>query len=150
MLGLSASERSCWITLLSYASVNDNGMITFLSEEQLMIQAGLSFQDEEWEKTTGVLEKLKKLQMITHDNGMITVINFQKRQGSSLTSYERLKRHREKKRNDNAMITPLITIEQSRVDKKRIRPADQPFKKGLQPIRPYEYDPKSNTMKPKP
>ena len=120
MLSLTASERSCWITLLSYASVNDNGMITFLSEQQLMIQAGLDFQQEEWDMTTGVLEKFKRLEMIQYDNGMITVKNWQKRQETSLTSYERVKRFREKKRNDNGNDNAMITSEENRIDKNRI------------------------------
>ena len=115
MLSLTACERSCWITLLSFASVNDNGMITFLSEEQLMLHAGISPLHEEWEQTKGILEKLQKLQMITHDNGKIAVTNWQKRQEVNLTSYERVKRHREKKRNDNAK----ITLEENRIEKNR-------------------------------
>lgn len=113
VVGLSACERSCWITLLSYASVNDNGMITFLSEEQLMIQAGISPMHEEWQNSVGVLEKFKNMGMITLDNGMITVKNWQKRQETSLTSYERVKRHRQKKRADNAN-------DNDRIDKNRI------------------------------
>ena len=115
MLSLSGSERSCWITILAYSSVDDNGMITFLSEEQLMQQAGLDPISEEWDNTKGILEKLVKLEMIQFDNGVITVINWKKRQETSLTSYERVKRYREKKRNDNAKITP----EENRIDKNR-------------------------------
>ncbi len=80
-------------------------MITFLSETQLMNQAGIDFQQEEWDRTVGVLEKLKKLGMIHIDNDKITVKNWEKRQETNLTSYERVKRFREKKRSDNAMIT---------------------------------------------
>lgn len=115
MLSLTAEERSCWITILSYSSVNDNGKITFLSEHQLMLQAGMDLQDDCWDRTVGVLDKLQKLGMITLDNGMITIINWEKRQETNLTSYERVKRYREKKRNDNAM----ITLEENRIDKKR-------------------------------
>lgn len=121
ILSLTSSERSCWITLLSYGSVNDNGMITFLSEEQLMIQAGVSPLHEEWDKTKGVLKKLENLEMITDDNGVITIKNWIKRQETSLTSYERVKRNRQKKRNDNAMITlEENRIEENRIYKKRI------------------------------
>lgn len=115
ILALTACERSCLITLLSYGSVNDNGVITFLNEEQLMAQSGISPIHEEWEHTQGVLEKLKKLKIIEIDNDMITIINWKKRQETSLTSYERVKRHREKKRNDNAMITP----EENRIEENR-------------------------------
>ena len=116
ILMLSPAERSCWITLLCYASVNDNGMITFLTEEKLMFQAGLDPTREEWDFTSGVLEKFKTLQMITYDNDLITVKNWNKRQETSLTSYERVKRFREKKRIDNAK----ITLEENRIEENRI------------------------------
>lgn len=115
ILSLSGSERSCWITLLAYGSVNDNGVITFLDEAMLMVQAGISPMDDEWEKTKGILEKLEKLQIITNDNGVITIINWKKRQEANLTGYERVKKHREKKKNDNKM----ITLDKIRIDKNR-------------------------------
>jgi hypothetical protein len=130
MLALTASERSCWITLLSYASVNDNGMITFLSENQLMIQAGIELNSNEWEKTKGVVKKLEKLKMITLDNAddneTIQIKNWKQRQEIKLTGYERVKKYREKKRNDNAMITDdnagdnaMITSDKNRIEKNR-------------------------------
>lgn len=120
MLSLSASKRSCWITLLSYGSINDNGMITHLEEEQLMIQSGVSPLHEEWDETKGVLEVFVKLEMIRIDNGMITILNWNKRQEMNLTGYQRVKRWREKKRLDNANDNEEITIEENRRDKKRI------------------------------
>ena len=95
MLSLSASERSCWITLLAYSSINDDGVVQFLSEEHLMIQAGISQIHEEWEQTKGILEKLEKLGMIRSDDEMITVINWKSRQEVNLTGYERTKRYRQ-------------------------------------------------------
>ena len=115
-LSLDACARSCLITLLAYSSINDNGVITFLDEEQLMIQAGISPMHEEWERTRGILEKLKKLEIIDIDNRVITIKNWKKRQETNLTSYERVKRYRKKKQNDNAK----ITLEENRIDKKRI------------------------------
>lgn len=126
MLSLNACERSCWITLLSYSSINDNGMITHLSEHNLMIQAGVNPMEDEWDTTKGIIEKLVKLEMITNDNGMITVKNWQKRQETNLTSYERVKRNREKKRNDNAM----ITLEENRIEENRIDKLNTPANAG--------------------
>lgn len=122
ILSLTGCERSCWLSLLSYASVNDNGMITHLSEEQLMIQAGVSPLHEEWQATKGVFDKLQNLNMITHDNGVITITNWLKRQEQNLTGYERVKRHREKmKRDDNVMITSdKIRIDKNRIDNNNI------------------------------
>ena len=115
MLSLSASQRSCWITLLAYGSVNDNGKITYIDEQQLMLQSGLDFTCDEWDRTVGILKKLENLKMITVDNGEISIVNWQKRQETNLTSYERVKRYRQKKRNDNGK----ITLEENRIDKNR-------------------------------
>lgn len=104
LFSLSGNERSCFITLLAYGSINDNGVITFLSEEQLMFQSGVDSASDEWEKTSGVLKKLEKLKMIQIDNEMITIKNWKKRQETNLTGYERVKKWREKKQDDNAMI----------------------------------------------
>ena len=43
------------------------------------------------------------------------MLNWQKRQETNLTSYERVKRFREKKRNDNAK----ITLEENRIEENR-------------------------------
>jgi len=126
MLSLSPAERSCWITLLCYSSVNDNGMITFMNEEQLMSQAGLSATDDDWDRTVGVLKKLEKLKMIHNDNGEITVLNWKKRQETSLTGYERIKRYREKVKNDNADDNTKITLDKIRVDKIRVEGENTP------------------------
>lgn len=124
MLSLTSEERSCWITLLCYSSVNDNGMITFMNEQQLMFQAGLSVTDDCWDRTVGVLKKLENLQMIANDNGMITVLNWKKRQETSLTSYERVKKYRQKKQDDNAKITlEENRIEENRIDKREDTPS---------------------------
>src|SRR3990167_4802030 len=120
ILSLSPCDRSCWITLLCYASVNDNaddnGVIQHLSEYQLMVQAGIDFTKEEWKETEGVLDRLENLEMIQLDNGKITLLNWRKRQETNLTGYERVKKYRQKKQNDNAM----ITSDKNRIDKIRI------------------------------
>jgi hypothetical protein len=159
ILTLTASERSCWITLLSYASVNDNendnGMITFLSERQLMIQAGIDTTDPEFERTEGILKKLEKLQMITidnaNDNAKITILNWNKRQETSLTGYERVKRFREKHQNDNERDNAKITSDKIRIDKNRIekKKEDKPerhlsFLKKIPPEAIKEFSEKFN------
>lgn len=143
MLSLSASERSCFLTLLCYSSVNDNGVITFLNETQLMVQSGLDPTSEEWGHTIGILNKLEKLGIIEVDNGTITVKNWQKRQETNLTSYERVKRHREKKRNDNTK----ITLEEKRIEENISEPAvsQEPIlivvDGETKPEKPQKFDP---------
>ncbi len=109
ILQLNGDERSCWVTLLALASQTDDGLIRFLSEGQLRLMSGVLSGVE-------VLEKFEKLQMIRNDNGDVTILNWQKRQEHSLTPYERVKRYREKKKKDNA----VITTEENRIEENRI------------------------------
>lgn len=131
VLALSASERSCWITLLSYGSINDNGVITFLDEQQLMMQAGVSPMHEEWDATFGVLKKLEMLKMITIKDDVITILNWQKRQETSLTGYERVKRHREKQKNAVINDNAKITSDKIRIDKNRIESSTLSYEEPL-------------------
>lgn len=118
MLALTSSERSCFLTLLCYASMTGKeGVVSYITEETLMAQSGISFMQEEWERTKGVMKKLEKLKIITIDNDNITIKNWRKRQEMALTGYERVKRHREKMRGDNADNESANT----RVDKNRRR-----------------------------
>lgn len=111
---LTGNERSCWVTLMCYAATRDNN-IEFLDEETLLLKSGIQKNTTEWEQTLGVIEKFVKFKMITVDNEMITLLNFEKRQEINLTPYERVKRYREKKRDDNE----VIQNDNDRVDKIR-------------------------------
>jgi hypothetical protein len=112
ILSLSPAERSCWLTLLCFAGLS-NGVIKYVTEERLMIQAGLDTTSDEWERTVGVINKFIKLEMIELDNDLIIVKNWKKRQESNLTGYERVKRWRDKQPviNDNAMITSELEVD---------------------------------------
>ena len=92
-----------------------------------MRQAGVmrepTLDDENWnswKNTEGVLKKFQELEMIHIDNEVITILNWEKRQESNLTGYERVKKYREKKRIDNANDNAMITSDKSRVDKSRV------------------------------
>lgn len=124
---LTASERSCWVTLLCFSSTSTmHGVIPFASEEQVMLASGVTPNSEEWQKTIGVLKKFQKLGMITHDNDTITIMNWAKRQQTSLTGYERVKRHRDKKKKDNVEITSEENrIEENRIEERKNTPAKQ-------------------------
>lgn len=122
MLALNASERSCWLTLLCYASMSGkDGAVCHLNEDMLLAQSGITPLSDEFEKTKGLLEKLSKLMMITLDNGMITITNWRKRQEVALSGYERVKRYREKQSNDNDDNESDNTrVEENREEKNRI------------------------------
>ena len=121
---LSPAARSCWVTLLCFAS-ESNGVIKHLSEENLMRRSGLDPTHEEWDSNAGVLRKFEQLNMIVTDsNGNITVCNWQKRQEINLTNAERQARFRD--RHSNAKVTQVtqnnkkVTLDKNRIDKNRI------------------------------
>lgn len=117
ILELHSGERSCWLTLLCYASNSTvRGVIPHLSEYTLMANSGLDPTSDDWANTTGVLERFKTLEMIRVDNGVITINNWQKRQEVSLTPYERVKKFRHNRK----MITPEKRNDNARLDKTRL------------------------------
>lgn len=116
MAELTACERSCWITLLCYAT-ESNGIVKHVTETKLKQQAGVDFTKNEWEETTGVLRHFEDLEMIETDgNGKITICNWQKRQQNYSESYERVKKWREKKQSETLIKRP---IEEKRREKNR-------------------------------
>jgi len=131
MLALSGSQRSCWLTLLCYASMNGKeGIVKHLSEHALLVQSGIDIADDEFNKTKGVLKKLENLDMITLDNDTIVINHWRNRQEMALTGYERIKRYRNKNKidnddngNDNVRIddndVDNIRIEEKRIEEKR-------------------------------
>lgn len=120
ILSLTASERSCWITLLCYASLTEDGKIRHLTEEILITQAGISFDpydDTEMKNLKDILKKFEALSMITFDNGTISITNWKKRQESNLTGYERVKRFRAKNKGKTTLDNEMITLDKTRLDK---------------------------------
>lgn len=102
---LTTSERMCWVILLCYASTSEvPGEIKHLSEYELMVRAGLDpteLLDENWTATVGILAKLEGLGLLKrNETETIIITNYRKKQGEALTVYERVKKHREKKRNE--------------------------------------------------
>lgn len=121
IISLSAAERSCWVTLMCLASNGSgDGVVNFITEPRLMMQSGLIPGTPEYDLSTGIIKKLEMLKMIHIDNEMITLLNWQKRQQSYLSGYERVKRYREKKRESAKKITSEENrIEENRRDKRR-------------------------------
>lgn len=91
---LTADERSCWITLLCYASTTSIPGEVRMTEKQLMIDSGVDPMGDGWNKTVGILQKFEDLEMIEIDLVTIRVKNWNKRQFVKLTGYDRIKRHR--------------------------------------------------------
>jgi len=122
MLSLTASMRSCWITLLAYAcEADDNGAVRYITEEKLMIQAGIKPMSSEWSETTGVLDRFQMLGMIekrdsTIDDNIV-ILNWEKRQESYLTTAERQAKFRAKQKS-NADVTHMSQESNGRLKSK--------------------------------
>src|SRR3990167_5661978 len=91
---LTANERSCWLTLLCYASTASIPGEVHMSEKQIMIDAGVDPMSESWGQTIGVLKKFEELDMVEVEINMVRIKNWNKRQFVKLSGYDRVKRHR--------------------------------------------------------
>lgn len=119
---LNGAERSCWITLLSFASQSENGVIKFLTEDQLINYSGNEIFRE---SLNGVLKKFEELEMISLSNGYVTVKNWNKRQLSDST--ERVRRFREKQEgNEN-----VTDRKKEEIEKKERKNTPQQFAKDF-------------------
>lgn len=123
---LTASERSCWVTLLCLASISSTpGVVKYLTTEILLEKAGVSVT--EVTKSNGacnknvldVLNRFQKMEMITVNSaGDIILNNWEKRQETALTNAERQARYREKHSNEK-VTAPVtnVTLDKIRLDK---------------------------------
>ena len=121
---LNAGERSCWVTLLCLASLNE-GIIYHCEENYLITHSGIDVIESG--KYRGVLMKLEMLGMITisrDDKGLeyIKIKNWEKRQDIYSESRDRVKRWRERQK--LSYVTPVTLpsngkkrIEENRIDK---------------------------------
>lgn len=124
---LNAAERSCWITLLCLASL-DEGNVRHCEESYLIGHSGIDPASNDWHKCHGVLMKFEMLGMISRardDRGIeyLVVKNWQKRQEHTSESYERVKKHREKQRllaQSAGTVTPVTLQSNVRVEKNRV------------------------------
>ncbi len=97
MMKLNTAQKLMWIGLLCMASGRDSNVVKFLTEDNLKILIGLDPNYEEWKLADGSFKKFEELEMLKSlDKDTIVLTNFDKRQESNLTGYERVKRHREK------------------------------------------------------
>ena len=100
MLALTAAERSCWLTLLCYASMSGkDGAVRHLTEDILMAQSGVNPSQEQWNITKGLLKKFESLNIVSLTENCITIKNWSKRQEMAMTGYERTRKYRENAKN---------------------------------------------------
>lgn len=119
IMEMSMEDRLCYLTLLCLAS-QTNGTIKGCTEEAIIKLSNIpndpTAEYNPHENAQGCLKRFEELEMITNDNKnklhTVTLTHFAERQGTNLTNYERVKKHREKKKaliyNDNKQLHNVI------------------------------------------
>lgn len=126
MMNLDPTERALWLTLLCLAS-QDNGVIKYADSEKIMILTGIMPNDNAFTKYYDFLIRFEKLSLITDDNETIVITNYNKRQNTNLSGYERVKRSREKSKskakidNKSNVINDNARIDKNRIDKNIVK-----------------------------
>lgn len=131
---LSLEDKMCFITLLCLASTADESGLVRNCDELTLIELSNLRQnpyddDNEYNRAVGCLKRYEALQIVTlHDNGDVTVNNFERRQGENLSNAERQKAYRERlktkpkernARNVTRYNDSNARIEENRIDKNR-------------------------------
>ena len=121
---MTPQERSCWFSLLCLASSSSKiGTIEFLTVESLLSISGIKwdpYNTTEWDNNFSVLSKLERMKMIElSDTGIITIVNWDKRQEHNLTIAERVAKSRAKGKNVTMNVTN-VTSDKIRLDKIRL------------------------------
>lgn len=139
IMSMSMEDRLCYITLLALASSADNnGTIKACNEDALIRLANIPkdlFNDTNpYDNARGCLKRYEALQCVTlHDNGDVTINNFERRQSEFLSNAERQKNYRERQKTANNKVKKNISrrndsnvtqrndsnarIEENRIDK---------------------------------
>ncbi len=135
---LTAIERSCWVTLLCLASMQDkDGLVEHLKVGTLLLKSGvfptmdvagetvtISNDSLFYQENLGVLEHFQHLGMVERvAANSYQITNWTKRQETALTNAERQAKWRER----NAKVTePVtkVTLEEKRVEENRILNAE--------------------------
>lgn len=126
MGNLTAQERSCLITLLCLASISSiPGQIEFLTTEILLEKSGVHFDPydtSEWDNCLAVLDKFERLKIIEKKDGLILVVNWEKRQEHILTNAERQAKYRDNKKSNEKVTKRVtkVTLDKNRIEENRI------------------------------
>lgn len=121
---LTPAERSCWITILCLASISSKiGEIEYLTTHALLQKSGIEwdpYDTETYSSMQGVLQTFERMKMITlSKEGIVTVVNWNKRQEHNLTVAERVAKSRAKKKSVTMNVTS-VTPDKTRLDKIRL------------------------------
>src|SRR3990167_9589154 len=102
IMRMSIEDRLCFITLLCLASAEENGGTVKNCDEGALIHLTHLSEDpyddnNEISRARGCLKRYEALHCVTiNDNGDVTIVNFNRRQGENLSNAERQKNNRER------------------------------------------------------
>ena len=137
---LTPQERSCWITLLCLSGTSSvPGIIEYLTIEVLLEKSGVVRNTDEYKNCLGVFEKLKSMKMIETRGNVIEVLNWGKRQETTLSATERSRKYRLKQRINDEYATKETkrneneTLEKNRIEKNRVDTNTSVSKKLIKP-----------------
>src|SRR5437868_1323774 len=112
ILRLTDANFRAWVTLLCLASKND-GVLPSTNDIALVLRMKPA-KVAEW------LAMLTAAGLIDNDNGLFRPHNWDKRQFKSDVSNERVKQHRQRKRNGECNVTPTVTVTPPETEQKQI------------------------------
>lgn len=117
MKRLTPTEKAMWVALLCYASNSDDGVISFLTEDDLRDIVGVSELSDDWERTQGAFDRFIALGLMEQKESKILIVNFEKRQTANATDAERALRYRLKKKSGDEHHEPVTKSSRSAVTK---------------------------------
>ena len=130
VMRMSPEDRLCFLTLLCLASsADEEGIVRDCPEEALIEMTHLPYDpyndDNPFNRAKGCLQRYVALHCVTmSDNGDVTVVNFDRRQGENLSNAERQKRYRERLKTKpearNERNAERYNDSNARIDKNRI------------------------------
>lgn len=124
--GVSSDRRSCLVTALCYAAVNEGVIDTrYMTSDILKIEAGVKLGGSEWDECGDVYEWLVEREIGVMQGHLFSFKNWFKRQESYLTGAERVRKHR-------ANVTD-VTLEENREDKNRKETAHRDWLTDIPP-----------------
>lgn len=143
VMRLQPEDRLCYITLLCLASASDEQGVIRNCEEEAVIELTHLPNDihddyNPVKRAVGCLKRFEERGMVeTRKNGDVLIKAFTKRQLHVSESYERVRRYREKKRNETEMKrteTHNETPVKRRVDKNRVDKNREDNNTSLSPV----------------
>jgi len=119
IIQLDPIDRLCFITLLCVTSQRDerNGVVSHYDERTIIRLTQL--EDNDRKRAEGFTQRLENAGLVAYVNDTDLLIkNYEKRQNSQLSSAERSKNYRDRKRDESN--TPLRDARHAREDKIRV------------------------------